>query len=228
MLNNSNTKSQQPNIRHGLAGITLYFGPMFSGKTLSLTTDLTLYADLGFKVLLITYQGSEERTTEAVSGAVTSHNSQFNRMSPKIDVVSAKRLDQVEMGRYDVIGIDEAQFFGDLKPTTLLWLLVGQRRIICAGLDADFNREPFNIDPQTPNGILSLIPHADHVEKLHAKCVPCLRETQCLVNASYTARLVAGSGQVLIGGAGEYEPMCFYHHELHRTHKRCPTGSSSD
>ncbi len=69
--------------------------------------------------------------------------------------------------------------------------------------------------------------YADHVEKLHAKCVPYLRETQSLIDASYTARLVEDQGQVLIGGPKEYEPMCFYHHETHRKQKRCLTESSS-
>jgi thymidine kinase len=205
--------------------LNLYFGPMYSKKTSNLLSDLTLHADLGHKVLLVSYLGSESREETYKDSNISSHSSQFFRVSPKIRTIKVKELKNVDISEYQVIGVDEAQFFPDLKPTVLLWLMVGNRKIICAGLDADYNRQPFNIDPQTPNGILSLIPHANEACKLHAKCQRCLDEKGQLVNAAFTARLVDNREQVLIGGSKEYSPMCFYHHQLHLLSKRCLQSS---
>ena len=68
-------------------------------------------------------------------------------------------------------------------------------RIILAGLDMDFRRQPFG-----PMAQLCAI--ADSVDKIHAICVGCGSW------ANYSYRLVSGEQQVMLGEAKEYSPLC--------------------
>jgi len=67
--------------------------------------------------------------------------------------------------------------------------------VIVAGLDATFERKPFN-------QILELLPVAESVVKLSAVCV------KCTGNASFTRRKVSSGQLELIGGQEMYEPVC--------------------
>jgi thymidine kinase len=95
----------------------------------------------------------------------------------------------------EVIGIDEAQFF-DAGLAEVCQQLADQGiRVIIAGLDMDFKRNPFGPMPQ-------LCAIADDVTKVHAICV------QCGALANYSYRLVANEKQVMLGETSEYQPLC--------------------
>lgn len=96
----------------------------------------------------------------------------------------------------DVVGIDEAQFFDDGIIEVVQELADRGIRVIIAGLDMDFRRQPFG-----PMAQLCAI--ADSVDKIHAICIECGR----LANYSY--RLNSSStNQVLLGKTKEYRPLC--------------------
>src|SRR5258708_10591036 len=63
-----------------------------------------------------------------------------------------------------VVGIDEVQFFDAGVIRVVRELVLGGRRVICAGLDLDFRGEPFAPAP-------TLLPLAERVDKLEAICV---------------------------------------------------------
>lgn len=67
---------------------------------------------------------------------------------------------------YDVIGIDEAQFFDDGIVNVCNQLAYNGMRVIVAGLDMDYLGKPFGPMPK----LLSI---ADEVTKVHAICVKC-------------------------------------------------------
>lgn len=95
----------------------------------------------------------------------------------------------------EVVGIDEAQFF-DSGLTAVCQQLADQGvRVIIAGLDMDFQRNPFGPMP----GLCSI---ADEVTKVHAICVECGKL------ANYSHRLVANDKQVMLGELEEYQPLC--------------------
>lgn len=96
---------------------------------------------------------------------------------------------------YDVVGIDEAQFFDDKLSHVCNILAFKGIRVIIAGLDMDFRGEPFGPMP-------SLLAIADEVTKVHAICVKC----GALAYASH--RLVRNDKQVMLGEKMEYEPLC--------------------
>lgn len=95
----------------------------------------------------------------------------------------------------DVIGIDEAQFFDKGLVEVCQELADGGLRVIIAGLDMDFRRQPFGPMPE-------LCSIADSVTKVHAICVLCGR----LANYSY--RSVENEAQVMLGEMNEYQPLC--------------------
>lgn len=95
----------------------------------------------------------------------------------------------------EVVGIDEAQFF-DMGLVDVCQQLADQgMRVIIAGLDMDYKRNPFGPMP-------ALCAIADDVEKVHAICVECGR----LANYSY--RMVVNDKQVMLGELQEYKPLC--------------------
>lgn len=95
----------------------------------------------------------------------------------------------------DVVGVDEAQFFDPGLIEVVQQLADQGVRVIIAGLDMDFKRQPFG-----PMAALCAI--ADSVDKIHAICMECGR----LANYSY--RLVEGDQQVMLGEMQSYSPFC--------------------
>ena len=105
---------------------------------------------------------------------------------------------------FDVVGIDEGQFFPDVVERCERWAATG-KTVIVAALDSTFQRKPFN-------DILGLVPLAENVTKLSAVCAHCRGD------ASFTKRLRAGDeeqrGELRIGGADMYVATCRACHDL--------------
>ncbi|MGM9675028.1 MAG: thymidine kinase [Bacteroidaceae bacterium] len=95
----------------------------------------------------------------------------------------------------DVVGIDEAQFFGPRVVDVCNQLAAQGIRVIVAGLDLDFKGQPFGPMPQ-------LMATSDEVTKVHAICV------RCGALAYVSHRIVGGDRQVMLGEKSEYEPLC--------------------
>lgn len=190
--------------------LTIFHGNMYSGKTSKLLTELARHADCGLKVLFINHADDDRKG----DGKCSTHNSQYTHLSPKIIAVKSAKLLDVDVSSYDVIGIDEGQFFVDLISAADFWVVKEKKIVYCAGLDGDFLRRPIG-------HLLDLIPKADHCEKLTAKCRRCLdHRSHChvrskIVDAPFTARIVEGSEQKVIGGQDMYIPLCRAHYELH-------------
>lgn len=183
-------------------------GPMFSGKTTWLNSELTKFADRKFKVLKIIHsddirQGSESGST---------HNSSFTKLPNNIDLIRTNNLETVDVSMYHVIGIDEAQFFVNLRDTVEHWIENMGKHIRIAGLDGDFKRQKFG-------QILDLIPICDKISKINASCNICTRQLLesdfngdiLSITGPFTKKLTADSNQIDIGGDDKYIPVCRYH-----------------
>ena len=168
--------------------IEVICGSMFSGKTEELLRRLKR-AKIAkqeieiFKPAIDTRYSDIEITSHdknSIPSTVVEHSSNILLLSSNIEVV----------------GIDEAQFF-DMGLVEVCQQLADQGiRVIIAGLDMDFKRNPFGPMP-------NLCAIADDVEKVHAICVECGK----LANYSY--RLVSNNDkQVMLGELQEYKPLC--------------------
>lgn len=185
--------------------LAVAFGNMFSGKTSYLLRQLGQWVDLGEEVFYINH--SFDSRSE---GAVSTHSS-HSQLSPKIKTTKCNSLSDVNVAPYRVIAVDEAQFFDDLIPSVCRWVDEMGKIVYVVGLDGDYRRQRFG-------KILDLIPYADEVQKLTAVCTACIKDRKFshnLPRAPFTHRRLSegqGEGQVLIGAAETYEPLCRFHY----------------
>lgn len=191
-------------------------GPMFSGKTTWLLAQCTNCADSGYRVLIVSSSLDVRRETNRY-GVISSHSSSFTHISHKITQVQTETLAEVDTAGYDVVGVDEAQFYPDLRDTVSEWVERRGLDVYVAGLDGDSNKQPFG---QT----LLLIPMSDNMEKMTSRCHMCVAEkkaaggrsqrvTPSSFPAPFTAFLGAKMDQVCVAGVGRYVAVCREHHQ---------------
>ena len=108
---------------------------------------------------------------------------------------------------YDMVAIDEVQFFSSDLVQVVSQLADYGFRVVLAGLDQDFRGEPFGCVPD-------LMAISEKVTKLHAVCQRCGRD------ASRTQRLLDGLPAhyedpiILVGATEHYEARCRHCHEV--------------
>lgn len=197
-----------------MGSLTIIFGPMFSGKTTRLLQELTRFVDVtseshSTKCLLINHT-FDDRNKEI---GVSSHASSFKGVSELIDITKNSILKNIDVKEYNVIGIDEGQFFEDLEEV-YDWVNSG-KNVIISGLIADSFMNPFG-------KIHTLIPFSDNVIQCHAICSECLKSHSRIITpdslssmkAAFTFRLNASSSQIEVGASDKYIPVCRYHYNI--------------
>ncbi len=167
--------------------IEVICGSMFSGKTELLIKRLSHAIAIGLKVGIF----SPEADVRFLDNALVSHNA---NSIPSTPVKNALFIMQLSTN-FQVIGIDEAQFFDNNLPGVCNILANKGVRVIVAGLDLDFKGEPFGTMP-------AMMAMAEYVTKLHAECVRCGEP------AMYSYRQLPNEEKILIGGKEGYEPRC--------------------
>jgi len=160
---------------------------MFSGKTEELIRRLKR-AQIAHQRIEIFKPEIDKRYN---STDVVSHDANRIRSTP----VTASQNILLLAEDAQVIGIDEAQFFDAELPNVAEALAQKGVRVIVAGLDMDFQGQPFGPIP-------ALLSKADYITKLHAICV------QCGNIANYSFRKTPEEGKVLLGEKDKYEPRC--------------------
>ena len=193
------------------ARLEVIVGPMFSGKTERLIAKLHR-AQYAKKRVRILKPAHDTRT----QGYIASRAVLPDGTTQVTDQLSAVMIHDeesfwkiVHLNKFDVLAIDEAQFFPLDTPMRdcLGWFgravraLLRERRdtalhIIVAGLDMDFAEEPFGPIP----GLLAI---ADSVEKLTGVCMVCGSDDGYI---SY--RMISGDKQLVVGDIGEYQVRC--------------------
>jgi thymidine kinase len=178
----------EPNLKGERRGwIEVICGSMFSGKTEELIRRLKRVKIANLKVEI--FKPAMDVRYDEVK--IVSHDTNAIHSTPVSD--SQKILDKAT--DCDVVGIDEAQFFDAGITAVCEALAMRGIRVIVAGLDMDYQGNPFG---QMPN----LLAKADYITKLHAICQVCGN----IANISY--RKVNEGGQVLLGEKDVYEPRC--------------------
>ena len=173
--------------------IEVVCGPMFSGKSEEMIRRLRRAEIAGQRVLLFKPRLDDRYDAHDV----ISHAGV--RMSA-VPVDGSAELVARAHG-CEVVGIDEAQFFEAGIVDAALVLADRGVRVIAAGLDQDFRRQPFGPMP-------ALLARAEFVDKLQAVC------HRCGGPATTTQRLVGGrpapySGETIVVGALDtYEARC--------------------
>lgn len=171
---------------------TLICGPMFSEKS----TTLYRYVSRALR--------SKKRVDVVVpavdtrsKGQIVTHSGltlETLGVKPRVALSSADLFHSMPVPKPDLMVIEEAQFFDIDLPLWVGKLVEQGVHVVAAGLDLTSEGGPFG-----PMGHLLCL--ADRVEKLTAICA-------CGAEATRTKCRVKKDGAVLVGGGGEYVPVC--------------------
>ncbi|MEC8637039.1 MAG: thymidine kinase [Bacteroidota bacterium] len=166
--------------------IEVICGSMFSGKTEELIRRIKR-AQFADKKIGIFKPAIDKRYNDQM---ITSHDS---NQIPSITVATAANIPLLARD-CQVVGIDEAQFFDDKIVEVCNNLANLGTRVIIAGLDMDYQGNPFGSMP-------ALMATAEYVTKVHAICA----QTGNL--ASYSHRKSDIEDLIVLGEKNEYEPL---------------------
>jgi len=177
--------------------LSIYIGPMFSGKTSRILDLYKKYKYCGVIPLVINYMDDNRYSDEDM---LSTHDlkmipcTRANTLSEIYDFDSNE--DKHKFNDRTVILINEGQFFPDI----LEWVRRAidppyNKKVHVCGLDGDFKREVFG-------DILKLIPLSDHVEKLSAICACCKQKP-----GIFSKRITSNMEQKDIG-TSSYIPLC--------------------
>jgi thymidine kinase len=163
-------------------------GPMFSGKSEELIRRLRR-AVIARKRVQVFKPILDDRysVTEIVS-----HGD--HRMPSQALNTVAEILEQLDP-RTQVVGIDEANFFGADLVKVAEQIADGGKQVIIAGLDTDYMGRPFVPMPD-------LLAMAESITKTLAICMRCGNP------AKHTQRLVESDELIVVGAGGMYEARC--------------------
>ena len=154
-------------------------GCMFAGKTTELANIYNyLITTVNPKIMVVDYDTGNQ------SNILYTHDGM------SISCTSIAQL-SIEQMNYDVILINEAQFFKGLKEFVVQALEIG-KIVYLFGLDGDFKQEKFG-------ELIDLLPMADTYIKLYATCA-------CGAKASFSKRLSNEVSQY--GPNDKYIPVC--------------------
>jgi thymidine kinase len=171
-----------------LGWIEAICGPMFSGKSEELMRRLhrSIIARKRvqvFKPLIDDRYSSDE---------IVSHNDR--RMKSQAVQSAADILTHLD-SRTEVVGIDEANFFGPGLVDVATQLADSGKQVFVAGLDTDYMGRPFSPMPE-------LLCLAESITKTLAICMRCGNP------AKHTQRLVESNDLIVVGASGMYEARC--------------------
>jgi thymidine kinase len=174
-------------------------GPMFSGKSEELIRRLRRAEIAGQRALIVKPRIDDRYDI----GHVVSH------AGAKMRAVAVARPEEIPglVDSYDVVGVDEVQFFAPSIVHVLATLVERGMRVVATGLDQDFRGLPFGPMPE-------LLCRAELVDKLQAVC------HRCGGPATMTQRLVDGQpappdgATIVVGAREQYEARCRNCHEL--------------
>jgi thymidine kinase len=174
--------------------LDIIIGPMFSGKSSRILSIVSRYEAIKTPILVIKH--SSDTRYEFGHTDVVTHDKR------KVPCISVQNLFYEEVmdriGAYQVIIVDEAQFFDRLVPFVEHVVDTLGKNLYLVGLDGDSNRRRFG-------ELLDCIPLADRVEKISAFCHRCSDGTPGLF--SYR-RKGPGDQQVIVGGPERYQSLC--------------------
>jgi thymidine kinase len=190
--------------------LTVYFGPMYSGKTTALIDDMHRCEIAGLRSVL--FKPKIDDRGEGVE--VVRSRLNLCREAVPVSIENPAEILAKLPKNVDVVGIDEVQFMSTEIVAVISDLIKGGKiRVSVAGLPTDFRGEPFGAMP-------ILMAKADRLVQSTAVCT--FRENgsrrTCVIPATRTQRLINGqpaswdSPIIQVGNTELYEARCRRHH----------------
>ena len=170
----------------GIGWIEVICGSMFSGKTEELLRRVKRAKIAKQKIKIF----KPKKDVRYDKKKVISHDQNSIKSKPVSDSRKIIKLSE----KFEVIGIDEAQFFDDSIVEVCNELANQGKRVIVSGLDMDYKGKPFGPMP-------NLLAIAEYVTKVHAVC------SKSGKMASYTHRIVESDDLILLGDTKKYQAL---------------------
>jgi len=175
-------------MQESVGSIELILGPMFSGKSSELIKLIRRYNIKRRKTIVVKFN-LDNRYDNSQSNVVT--HDQFTY--PALKCGNLFEIKETLL-KYEVIGIDEGQFFPDLA-IMCEELANRGKHIVISALNANYKRESFP-------SITEIFPKAEKIIYLQSICYYCNDD------APFTLRTISNEEEVLIGGLESYKPVC--------------------
>lgn len=180
--------------------LTVVTGPMFSGKTTYIVHKAQNASEV-FKVLIINHFLDTRNEAEVLS----SHNKNLS-LKGKYDIVYSENvmnLNRDYLDSYEMIIIDEAQFFENNVQVARLLVDEMQKIVIFAGLNGTYERKKFSKSDFT-----DLISLADDVVFLrNAWCSRCFNDGRKREVGIFTHKISEDHTEIVVG-EDQYIPLC--------------------
>ena len=170
----------------GIGWIEVICGSMFSGKTEELLRRVKRAKIAKQKIKIF----KPKKDIRYDKKKVISHDQNSIKSKPVSDSRKIIKLSE----KFEVIGIDEAQFFDDSIVEVCNELANQGKRVIVSGLDMDYKGKPFGPMP-------NLLAIAEYVTKVHAVC------SKSGKMASYTHRIIESDDLILLGDTKKYQAL---------------------
>ena len=163
---------------------------MFSGKTSRLIQIKRKYTILNHSILVIKPIIDNRYSQNSV---IVTHDKEMTECVSRF-----KLSDVLDIDKYQVIIIEEGQFFSDLYDKVVEWSV--HKKVYVAGLNGDANQNLFG-------DIYKLISHADDIVFLKALCKICNDGTEAI----FSKKIISNEKVVEVGGAEMYQAVCRKH-----------------
>ena len=170
----------------GIGWIEVICGSMFSGKTEELLRRVKRAKIAKQKIKIF----KPKKDVRYDKKKVISHDQNSIKSKPVSNPGKIIKLSE----KFEVIGIDEAQFFDDSLVDVCNELANLGKRVIVSGLDMDYKGKPYGPMP-------NLLAIAEYVTKVHAVC------SKSGKMASYTHRIVDSDDLILLGDTKKYQAL---------------------
>ena len=174
----------------------IIIGPMFSGKSTKLITEINTLKMYKKNILII----NSNKDTRVKDNFIKTHNN-IQYKAIKLNDLDEFKITSI-IKKYDTVCIDEAQFFPNLI-VFIKKILKYNIHIIITGLNGDTNQNKFG-------HIIDLIPLANKIDKLSGICTVCNDGTFgdfSILKKKYIKK----NEQILVGGDEIYQCVCRKH-----------------
>jgi len=175
--------------------LELIIGPMFAGKTTRLIQIANKYKTLNQSILIIKPDIDNRYNTHL---NIISHD---KISEPCVSIDQLSKIDNSILDLYNVILIEEAQFFSDIYKYAIEWS--ENKRVYVVGLNGDSNKNLFG-------DLYKLIPHVDNIVFLKALCKECNDGTEAIFSKSNSNN----SNIINVGGDELYSAVCRKHFQF--------------
>ena len=176
--------------------LTLVLGPMFAGKTSFIINKFHQEHKL-FKDIIALKPTIDNRYSD---NEIVSHNDNLKSI-PALIVDDLNQIEKTFLDNFDIILIDEGQFFKNLN----LWIRKMENfsgEIIISALNGDFKRQAFG-------EINLLISRADNLIFLQGQCHFCSRSSSFSLKKTIVKSSTSQEeNQIEVGGNDKYVPVC--------------------